>query len=141
MQYSGPRSVASKGNVQKHLDVVQDLLNLALEAQCILGNHELNILRGEHKHGNHWFFGEPEIIRKDAARVCWSNKLKRQSSKDKEAKSFQVLADEEMRAEARRRDSLWQLGFGSHIYKAGQGLSISCFRASRCLGVIFCVPY
>eukprot|EP00438_Fugacium_kawagutii_P025544 Skav222809 [mRNA] locus=scaffold1444:54383:56296:+ [translate_table: standard] len=27
------------------------------KAQCILGNHELNILRGERKHGNHWFFG------------------------------------------------------------------------------------
>ncbi len=27
-------------------------------AQCILGNHELNLLRGERKHGNHWFFGE-----------------------------------------------------------------------------------
>jgi hypothetical protein len=24
-------------------------------AQCVLGNHELNILRNERKHGNHWF--------------------------------------------------------------------------------------
>ena len=39
------------------------------EAQCILGNHELNILRGEHKHGNHWFFGETEVIRKDTEDV------------------------------------------------------------------------
>jgi hypothetical protein len=39
------------------------------EAQCILGNHELNILRGEHKHGNHWFFGETEVIRKDTGHV------------------------------------------------------------------------
>lgn len=45
-------------------------------AQCILGNHEINILRGERKHGNHWFYGEPEVIRKDKAAV-----------------SFQVLAD------------------------------------------------
>ncbi|CAK9075610.1 unnamed protein product [Durusdinium trenchii] len=63
--------------------LVRRLVQLG-KAQCILGNHELNILRGEHKHGNHWFFGEPEIIRKD-----------------KEAKSFQVLADEEMRAEVK----------------------------------------
>lgn len=27
-------------------------------AQCVLGNHEFNLLRGERKHGNHWFFGE-----------------------------------------------------------------------------------
>jgi len=27
-------------------------------AQCVLGNHELNLLRGERKHGNHWFYGE-----------------------------------------------------------------------------------
>ncbi len=31
-------------------------------AQCVLGNHELNLLRGEHKHGNHWFYGEPEAL-------------------------------------------------------------------------------
>jgi Calcineurin-like phosphoesterase len=27
-------------------------------AQCVLGNHELNLLRAEHKHGNHWFYGD-----------------------------------------------------------------------------------
>src|SRR5437588_10320970 len=26
-------------------------------AQVIAGNHELNLLRGERKHGNHWFYG------------------------------------------------------------------------------------
>ena len=51
-------------------------------AQCILGNHELNILRNDHKHGNHWFFGEPEVIRKDGFAV-----------------SFQVLADQALRDE------------------------------------------
>ena len=25
-------------------------------AQCVVGNHELNILRDEQKHGNHWYF-------------------------------------------------------------------------------------
>ncbi|CAE7214360.1 prpE [Symbiodinium sp. CCMP2592] len=54
------------------------------KAQCILGNHELNLLRNEHKHGNHWFYGEPEVIRKDKA-----------------AQSFQVLADEAFRSEVR----------------------------------------
>ena len=33
-------------------------------AQCVMGNHELNILRSERKHGNHWFFGEPEALAK-----------------------------------------------------------------------------
>jgi len=51
-------------------------------AQCILGNHELNIIRGDRKHGNHWFFGEPEVIRKDKFSV-----------------SFQILADESFRSE------------------------------------------
>ena len=27
-------------------------------AQCVLGNHDLNILLGHRKHDNHWFFGE-----------------------------------------------------------------------------------
>lgn len=26
-------------------------------AQCVAGNHELNLLRGQRKHGNHWFWG------------------------------------------------------------------------------------
>src|SRR5262249_19295118 len=25
----------------------------------VLGNHEINLLRAERKHGNHWFFGDP----------------------------------------------------------------------------------
>jgi diadenosine tetraphosphatase ApaH/serine/threonine PP2A family protein phosphatase len=28
-------------------------------AQCVLGNHELNILLGQIKHDNHWFYGQP----------------------------------------------------------------------------------
>ncbi|CAJ1333888.1 unnamed protein product [Effrenium voratum] len=54
------------------------------KAQCILGNHELNILRDERKHGNHWIYGETEVLRKDKA-----------------ALSFQVLADEAFRSEAK----------------------------------------
>ncbi len=30
------------------------------KAQCIIGNHELNLLRGEHKHGNHWYYGDAD---------------------------------------------------------------------------------
>lgn len=28
------------------------------QAQCVLGNHELNVLRGEHKSGNGWYFAD-----------------------------------------------------------------------------------
>jgi hypothetical protein len=31
-------------------------------AQCLLGNHELNILRAERKHGNAWISGQPEAL-------------------------------------------------------------------------------
>ena len=40
-------------------------------------------MRGDHKHGNHWFHGEPEVIRKDGFAV-----------------SFQMLADDQFRTEA-----------------------------------------
>ncbi len=42
--------------------VVQFVQRLVEEgrAQCVLGNHELNILRRERKHGNHWFFGDSD---------------------------------------------------------------------------------
>ena len=43
----GPNSPAVIRLVQRLVD--DDL------AQCVLGNHELNILRNERKHGNHWF--------------------------------------------------------------------------------------
>ena len=41
---------------------VVDLISKLIEsqrAQCVLGNHDLNILLGDRKHDNHWFFGEP----------------------------------------------------------------------------------
>src|SRR3954465_7869081 len=31
-------------------------------AQCVLGNHELNLLRGQEKHGNAWFLGKRESL-------------------------------------------------------------------------------
>lgn len=31
-------------------------------AQMVLGNHEVNLLRGARKHGNHWFWGETEQL-------------------------------------------------------------------------------
>jgi len=39
------------------IDLVKSLVD-AGRAQCVLGNHDLNILLGERKHDNHWFFGE-----------------------------------------------------------------------------------
>ena len=37
------------------LDLVSGLVSLGL-AQCILGNHEFNLLRQEQKEGNGWYF-------------------------------------------------------------------------------------
>ena len=39
------------------VEVVQRFVE-AGRAQCVLGNHDLNILLGDHKHDNHWFYGE-----------------------------------------------------------------------------------
>lgn len=39
------------------VDVVKRLVE-AGRAQCVLGNHELNILLDDKKHDSHWFFGE-----------------------------------------------------------------------------------
>lgn len=39
------------------VDLVKSLVD-AGRAQCVLGNHDLNILLGDRKHDNHWFFGE-----------------------------------------------------------------------------------
>lgn len=47
----GPNSVAV-------VEVVQRLVHAGI-AQVVLGNHELNVLRGSRKEGNGWFFGDP----------------------------------------------------------------------------------
>jgi hypothetical protein len=39
------------------VDLVQQLVE-SERAQCVLGNHDLNILLGDRKHDNHWFYGE-----------------------------------------------------------------------------------
>lgn len=41
------------------LERVRGLVESGL-AQCVIGNHELNLLREDHKHGNEWFFGTRE---------------------------------------------------------------------------------
>jgi hypothetical protein len=46
----GPDSVAVFRKVSE--------LVAARRAQCVAGNHELNLLRAERKHGNHWYWGE-----------------------------------------------------------------------------------
>lgn len=56
----GPDSVAV-------VELVQQLIAREL-AQCVLGNHELNVLRGVRKDGNGWFFAEDH----DRARNIYS---------------------------------------------------------------------
>ena len=43
------------------VELVQSLVKSG-RAQCVLGNHDLNILLGDRKHDNHWFFGEPSSL-------------------------------------------------------------------------------
>jgi hypothetical protein len=43
------------------INVVSRLANRGV-AQCVLGNHDLNILLGDRKHDNHWFFGEEHSL-------------------------------------------------------------------------------
>jgi hypothetical protein len=38
--------------------LVRDLVASG-RAQCVAGNHEINVLRGESKHGNHWIVPDP----------------------------------------------------------------------------------
>ena len=66
------------------VSLVRRLLDAGL-AQCILGNHELNALLGERKHGNAWLYGEKEeVLDKSGSKV-------RQNPADETMKA-QVLA-------------------------------------------------
>jgi hypothetical protein len=50
----GPNSVAV-------VDVIKTMFEHG-NALVVAGNHEINILRQERKHGNHWFYGESEKL-------------------------------------------------------------------------------
>ena len=64
------------------VNLVQSLVE-AGRAQCILGNHDLNILLGLHKHDNPWFYGKefhtndgsllPQVLADDATREKVTN--------------------------------------------------------------------
>lgn len=49
-------------------------------AQCVLGNHELNILLGRRKKGNSWYFGEDEPVDRNGRhmRQRWADRSLRQ---------------------------------------------------------------
>jgi len=71
-------------------------------AQMVLGNHELNLMRGDRKHGNHWWWGETEVIRKD-----------------KQALSFQTLPPDD----AWRSSTLAWLASLPLVLERGEGAS------------------
>ena len=50
-------------------------------AQCVAGNHELSLLRGEHKDGNHWFYGDssPVYARKFGPCVAADEAVRREA--------------------------------------------------------------
>ncbi len=48
------------------VEFVRDLMRRG-RAQCVLGNHELNLLLDKRKHGNFWFYGFEEPIGDDPA--------------------------------------------------------------------------
>lgn len=52
------------------------------DALCVLGNHELNLLRRERKHGNAWFFGEDETMGPRLKGLFPSRKLSTESERD-----------------------------------------------------------
>jgi hypothetical protein len=50
--------------------------------QCILGNHELNILRNEKIHGNRWWWGENEVLCRDSNHVSFQTLLTNDSERE-----------------------------------------------------------
>mmetsp|Transcript_75553 Transcript_75553/g.233762 ORF Transcript_75553/g.233762 Transcript_75553/m.233762 type:complete len:363 (-) Transcript_75553:57-1145(-) len=57
-------------------------------AQMVLGNHEINLMRRDRKHGNHWFWGETE-------QLCNKSPDAKPGISSPATASFQVLEDPE----------------------------------------------
>lgn len=75
-------------------------------AQCIMGNHELNILRNERKHGNHWFFGEAEALSKSGP--ITPQKLADEKARNRIRDFFRTLPLALEREDLRAVHACWQ---------------------------------
>lgn len=52
-------------------------------ASAVLGNHELNLLRGEHKEGSGWIYGDEEVARTRHGPVPFHSRLASPQERDK----------------------------------------------------------
>ena len=89
------------------VDIVHSLVN-AERAQCVLGNHDLNILLGDRKHDNHWFFGEEWAL--DGSNVPTPAKLADDSVRRQVLELFGSLPLVLERDDVRVVHACWDLG-------------------------------
>jgi hypothetical protein len=98
-------------------------------AQCVLGNHELNLLLDERKHGNRWFYGEREAL-DDSGRVV------PQALADEEVKGltlelFRRLPLVLERADLRVVHACWHAGMVERARQAGEEVTDLFHRWQR----------
>eukprot|EP00041_Stephanoeca_diplocostata_P004971 m.54133 g.54133 ORF g.54133 m.54133 type:complete len:348 (+) comp15482_c0_seq1:92-1135(+) len=87
--------------------VVRRLIE-AGKAQMVLGNHELNLLRGERKHGNHWFWGETESICKNQTRISYQETAPSEAWRRATLKFFSSLPLALERSDCRVVHACWK---------------------------------
>ena len=90
--------------------LVRHLVQTKKTAQCILGNHELNIIRGDHKHGNGWYYGQPEVIRKDKGGISFQVLAKDDAERADVKAFFEALPLALMRRDAVVVHAAWDPG-------------------------------
>lgn len=82
-------------------------------AQCILGNHELNLLQKENKHGNGWFYGKDESLNK-TGEIVPQKKLQNDQERAKVLDFFKSLPLALERADLRVVHACWDDAMIAH---------------------------
>ena len=105
--------------------LVRDLVRRGV-AQCVLGNHELNLLRNERKHGNGWYFdAHPDHARPEYAGVRRASTRERDAARIFAASLPLAL----QRADLRIAHAVWHTPSLAALAGAGEASTLDHYRA------------
>ncbi len=97
-------------------------------ASCILGNHELNLLLGERKAGNGWWFGEDERWKSHGRSGSYGSVLATEELRGRAIAFFKRLPLVLERADIRIVHAAWDAGAVSVLSALGSSAELKTFH-------------
>jgi hypothetical protein len=91
-------------------------------AQCVMGNHELNILLGKERHGNGWFYGKAEVLDRSGRVVPQA--LADDGAREKTLRLFRSLPLALEREDLRIVHACWSADAVARVREAGDVVAL-----------------